>query len=854
MLVAQSIRRGLSGRRNQSSTGSKVIPPDRRFADCLSVCFRLVSIILVIAGLCLLPARAEPPQIKTDADAKALVESDYFLNSAFPDRVKILDEALAGISEEQSPVIWARLTEQKIYAMTSLGNYAAASAFLEEIEGRFFDIAEGQDFYLSALASSAFIYSYAGNVEKALAYTERAQKSEAYKTDPEQQFRLTTPLASIYVNVGYAELGAELLIEFYEANKNVEVNPRLKFGLVSNISYALNQAGQYQKSLEYLNIVSQMITSYEAAGELPEVYLKQMRWHYLSNVAHNRIYLDQFEDLSDIASELESLSDELGSPLLQLRSRYVRAAALYGDGNYTEAADLLVTLINHAEEINSVDLIVDYRKLEVMVLKKLGQSTKALASLEALVEATARLDSQQGRSRLQYLNAQLSLQQKNFEIAELKSSQASSNEIRNRDRITLAVVCGAALILLVLAISLYFTLRKSRVLAAELVVREQEAIRAADVKSQFLANMGHEIRTPLNALLGMTQVLRRKPLDPEVQNSISIMSEFGQMLLAIVNDVLDLSKMDAGKMRIAVSRTSVQSLLKELSNAWEPKIQEKGLTLEIASPGAIPAVLIDPMRVRQCLNNLVSNAVKFTDDGKVSVRTYYDDAVQTLTFEVEDTGVGIPPEHIDKLFEAFEQEDDSTVRRFGGTGLGLSIVRTLTELMGGAVRLDSEPGKGTTAILTLSAPMADDAPEAQTLTAPDGVLEDTSTRALDGPMKFLVVDDHLVNRMIISAFLASDDTEIVEANSASAALEILEADPQFDCILLDNRMPVMDGADLINIIRSSEAGYKDIKIIFITADAMEGDKEKYLNLGADGYVSKPIIREDLINEILRLLK
>lgn len=813
---------------------------------------KLFSILLFCLGFCLQTAYSAPGQVSSDSEAKALIESDLFIKSSFSERLKLLDEAIAELPENIDAVVWARLTEKKLYALITIGNYAHASRFLDEIEDRFFTIAEGEDFYLSALASGAFIYSYAGNIEKALEYAERAQKSDAYKTDTEQQFRLTTSLASIYVNVGYAELGAELLIDFYQTHKDADVAERLRFGLVSNISYALNQAGQYEKSLEYLEVVSALIDEFEAESALPEIDLKQLRWHYLSNVASNRIDLERFEELSDIASTMQRLSAEVGSPLLELRSRYVKAAAHFGEGNYAEAANLLETLIVHAEEINSVDLIVDYQKLKVLVLKKMERYMEALATLEALQDATARLDSQQGRSRLQYLNAQLSLQQKNFQIEELKTNQAISLEMRKRDRITSAILLGCALLFGVLAVSLYLSLRQSRLLAKALVIREQEAIRAADSKSRFLANMSHEIRTPLNALLGITQVLRQKPLGPDIQNSLSTMSDFGQMLLAIVNDVLDLSKIDAGKMKISISRTDVYCLLNELRDAWAPRLEEKGLVLNMSTGSDIPAVNIDPMRVRQCLNNLISNAVKFTDEGAVSIRTSYDSDQETLSFEISDTGIGIPPDRIEQLFEAFEQQDDSTVRRFGGTGLGLSIVRTLADLMGGSIRLQSAPGRGTTAILTLRAPVSPNPVLLKNPTVHGTVRTLPRVDRPSGPIRLLVVDDHAVNRMIISAFLASDTVEIVEAESANAALDILERDPLFDCMLLDNRMPVMDGADLIKVIRTNDTAYRNIRIIFITADAMEGDKEKYLNLGADGYISKPIIREDLIDELQRV--
>lgn len=792
--------------------------------------------------------------VTSDAEAKALISSDYFVESSLTDRLTILDDAIASIPPGTDAGVWARLVGEKVYVLTGVGDFAYASAYLEEVEDKFFDVTKGdEDFYLRALSTGAFIYSYAGDVEKALEYIGRAQDSDAYQKNLPEQFRMTTPIASIYVNVGYAELGADLLIDFYEQNKDADVSPRLFFSLISNIAYALNQAGQYERSLEYLGLLSDLIIQYENSGEMTEVERTQLQWHLLSNVALNRIGLEKFDDLEGIAAQLEALGDHVASPLLQLRSRFVKAAALYGNGRYELAAQELETLISEAEKLNSVDLVIDYQKLNVLVLKKLGRYEDALTALEALEAARAGLDAKQGKSRMQYLNAQLNLQKKNFEIQELTRLNDVTAKLRERDQRTSIVLLVSALILAGFAVLLLLSRRKLKNLASQLAIREREAMNAAEVKTRFLASMSHEIRTPLNALLGITQILQTRNRDAENETYLSVMSDSGQTLLAIVNDVLDLSKIEAGKMTISPVRTDVGALLSRLVNAWELKAEEKGLSLQITKEADIPDVIIDPLRVRQCLSNLISNAIKFTEVGRVSVHAVYDADSECLKFVVDDTGIGIEKDRIESLFEAFEQADDSTSRRFGGTGLGLAIVRMLAEIMGGSVHLESAPGKGTKVTLTVSAQPAEKAVQKVSQTGeetPDGALK---SHSLEEPLRLLVVDDHPVNRMIVRAFLSSPDVEIVEAESGAEALNILSSDSRFHGVLLDNRMPDMDGGSVLKAIRNSQEPVRNIPLIFVTADAMEGDREKYIGMGADGYVPKPVVRHDLVEELRRVI-
>lgn len=789
-------------------------------------------------------------QLRTDMDARNFVASEAFLKTTLSDRLAVLDDAIESLPEDSDPVAWARLTSQKVYVYTGIGDYAAASDFLSEVEDKLLDISEGRDFYLMTLSSGAFIYSYSGEVEKALRYIELAEKSDLYNNDINQQFRMSTPIASVYVNVGYAELGADLLIQFYEENKNADVRPRLVFSLLSNIAYALNKAGEYERALKYLDILSDGIENVEQTSNISDVEQKQLKWHLWSNIALNRIGLEQYDGLSEIADRLEDLGETVGSPLLALRSRFVTAAALYGNGEYEATANLIAELIQEADRLNSVDLLIDFQKLNISALKKLGKYKEALAAHEALDVAKTNLETQQGRARVQYLNAQLSLQKKNFEIQELRQFNEVTTKLRERDRQVSMVFLLSAVLLGVFAIALFLSRRKLKTLAGELALREREAIHAANVKSRFLANMSHEIRTPLNALLGITQILQTKAHDPETAKYLSVLEESGQNLLAIGNDILDLSKIEAGKMTISPEATDVILLLAGLVETWTPKADEKSLALNITQTKSLPEMMVDPLRLRQCLSNLISNAIKFTEEGGITIKADFDAAQEELKLTVQDTGIGIAEDRVEKLFEAFVQEDDSTERRFGGTGLGLSIVNILATEMGGSLRIKSKLGKGTRAELTISA---------KPVTTEQLDLADTAEAApimqenAPGRLRLLVVDDHDINRMVIKAFLEAIDVDIVEAGSGQDALNALKQGTAFDGILLDNRMPDMNGIAVMGKIRSSDAAYKNIPIIFVTADAMEGDREKYLTKGANGYLAKPLIKEVFFAELRRVI-
>jgi len=393
-------------------------------------------------------------------------------------------------------------------------------------------------------------------------------------------------------------------------------------------------------------------------------------------------------------------------------------------------------------------------------------------------------------------------------------------------------------------------LRAAR-LEADAARREAETASAA--KSAFLANMSHEIRTPLNGILGMAQVLAMGELNAEQREQVSTVLESGQTLMALLNDVLDLSKIEAGKLDLSLADADLHQVLSHIRDLWTARADEKGLGLALSFDADMPRQMtFDAVRVQQCVSNLVSNAIKFTEAGRVDILasvTCQPDGDFVVAVSVRDTGIGMDEEASAGLFQPFAQADESISRRFGGTGLGLSITRKLALLMGGDVSVGSEPGNGSEFTVTFKAK-----PSASHRPAASDMLEDEDAQRaalIASRLRILLVDDHPVNRRVASLFLKRFQPTIVEAHNGEEALEALAREP-FDVVLLDMHMPVMDGPAAIKHIRQADADWRSIPVIALTADAMGGDRERYLAMGMSGYLSKPLSERDLVSEILRV--
>ena len=372
-------------------------------------------------------------------------------------------------------------------------------------------------------------------------------------------------------------------------------------------------------------------------------------------------------------------------------------------------------------------------------------------------------------------------------------------------------------------------------------VARETAEAASLIKSQFLANMSHEIRTPLNGVLGMVQAMQMEEATPLQRERLQTIQESGESLLQILNDVLDFSKIEAGKLELAVAEFDVEELSRRAVGMFGDTARAKGVALRVAIGKGVPGTWLgDASRLRQMLMNLLSNAVKFTDFGEVSLQV--DAGPKGLSFTVRDSGVGIAPDQLPKLFAKFSQVDDSATRRFGGAGLGLAICRELALMMKGDIRAESTPGAGSTFRLTL--PLTRVAARAA---APKDVSSAMVMDPNDGrPIRILAAEDNPTNQRVLTALLTPLDVELTLVGNGREAVEAWR-NGKWDLVLMDIQMPEMGGVAATRIIRTAEAqeGLSPSPIVALSANAMSHQVAEYLAAGMTAHVSKPISAQAL---------
>ena len=432
----------------------------------------------------------------------------------------------------------------------------------------------------------------------------------------------------------------------------------------------------------------------------------------------------------------------------------------------------------------------------------------------------------------------------------LERQIATAHELQS-----LELVIGGLIILMVTGVAIYGH-SLGKVMRRQHTAIEQSRIAAEaanEAKSNFLAAMSHEIRTPMNGILGMAQSLKASDLPEDDRRKVATILDSGATLMTVLNDVLDFSKIEAGKFDIVPAPNDIARTAASVVNLFATAAKEKGVALAFQQEDGVPRGLVyDAERVRQCVSNLVSNAIKFTPSGRIDIHISHREisAEEAMVFiAVKDTGIGMAPDVSARLFKAFTQADNSIQRRYGGTGLGLAISLRLAQLMGGGIAVESAPGLGSRFTLTFRAAV-------QTQSAIREVAAPTPADAAPAHglrgRRVLLTDDNAINRQVIKLFLAPQGCVIVEAANGQEALDRLAAQ-EFDLVLLDIHMPVMDGKEAIERIRASGAPWRNVPVIALTADAMTGDREKLIAIGMTDYLSKPVDQRALVARMNHVL-
>jgi signal transduction histidine kinase/CheY-like chemotaxis protein len=537
--------------------------------------------------------------------------------------------------------------------------------------------------------------------------------------------------------------------------------------------------------------------------------------------------------------------------LNQLQAEYLRLRIAIDDARAREVASTEALQLRYDIFVSRVDLLEAGRTAQLVA--GMREYEQVVAAVRAFVTDTDRLLGPQPSAPLD-VQALTGLEQRMatldapIQALVLEASHAVSQRVGRRyDALQELNRTAIALTVLLSLVSLGFAAialgqlrrldarrRALESLAAELHAARGAAESASRAKTAFLANMSHELRTPFQGLLGMLELLGKGALDPVQQRRLGVARDAGSHLLEVLDDLLDISRLEAGTLTLQSEVVALRELLEETRAVMAPSADRKQLDFEVRCSASVPAHLqLDRLRVRQVLFNLLSNAIKFTDRGGVLLEASMDDGM--LVLAVSDTGIGMDDATRARLFQRFSQGDDSTSRRYGGAGLGLEISRNLARMMGGDITVSSAPGAGSRFELRLPADVADAPPVA----APPPSPAASAGAPLRRRLRLLVAEDNEVNREVLAAMIAALGHEAEFAHDGRQALDVA-AGRDFDLVLMDLHMPGMDGIEAARAIRALEGVRSRVPIAALTADAFDDTRARCLDAGMDDFLPKPV--------------
>lgn len=674
--------------------------------------------------------------------------------------------------------------------------------------------------------------------------------------EPRSQAIALQNIGSIYNNAR----AHDRALEYYQrADAAYSDDSALKISSFNNQARIYQALGDYNRALEYFN---RALTIGEELGSS----LLQAR--ILSNVADLYVQRGELRAADNAVARGLALLGENDATGWSKFLYGVKARVELERGDLQAAQDFITRMFgesdgngNHLQAYKTPPYR-DFHETAYKIWRRSGRLDEALHHHEIFKELDDLGRDVAASANTALMGAEFDFASQQLEIEQLRVGQLRRDfelaEARARQRSTIFLgfsVIGALITLFV--VIGYISVRKNRnqiraanrklMEANERLSRTNEALEAANrAKTDFLATTSHEIRTPLNGVLGMADALLRDgQLNEADRDRVETVKVAGEALLAVVNDVLDVAKIESGTLEIEKTRTDLRDVADEVQRIWRQSALDKGVEFSISAEGCPVSVMADGMRLRQILFNLASNAVKFTNRGSVQItfRTNGAGAKQQLRIDVADTGIGIPETEFENIFDTFSQVDQGAARQFGGTGLGLAICRRLARAMGGDVLVASKIGEGS--VFTLLLPLE----EPQYASAESANHADTEeVRSCPKELSdidLLIVEDNPINRKVIEQLLVEVVRSIDLAEDGVEGVDAVQT-KHYDVVFMDKQMPNMDGVTATKTIRALSGPNKDVYIVAVTADAFEGERERLIAQGMDDYVAKPVTQEMLI--------
>jgi signal transduction histidine kinase/FixJ family two-component response regulator len=800
-------------------------------------------------------------------------------NKSLPDTTRLFN-AIYLIRSYDYVMPDSMLYYSKIYKEESVkANYLYGIAFTTVAEGWYYaemgQNNEAMKFYLDAIKPAeesgeprtlAFVYGEVGSgyamiqvIDKASEFLLKSIKIYRDLNDPEREVSRLSNLAYVYVNSGNDQKAMEIefrVINLVDSLKLIESNA--KASALDGLGSIYKRAGKYPESIKAYN---QALKLHELNGNLffyhitlfnmVDFFLSDTLSLYGKEIGDNRksadIALSYLEELESICQNMQDTTT--------LSECYVMSAEAYLEKGEKKKA---LEKVKEAEALkfNDSDLMsmVHFASSLSEIYRKTGEYKKATNYYINLINLMDSLDRVQMAEKVRQLN-------ESFEVEQVQGQLSHKEQQLAKNRVITYLFVALSALIFIMALIIFYFLRQKQKAARLLEVQNHEIEKARNraeqsekFKERFLASMSHEIRTPLNAVIGMTGLLLDEPQPAKTGNYLRNIKQAGEHLTGIINEILDLSKIDAGKLELHEAPFSMKNLLDEIRNLFEVKAKEKDLQLIIHKDELTPDwVLGDAGRIRQVLLNLAGNAIKFTERGSVQLKTtpgLIIDGKVMITFGVEDTGPGIPKELQATIFEEFVQAGQGDDQKVAGTGLGLSIARKLVDRMGGTLTLESEPGKGSVFSFTIPLELSSEKAYITLLKE-----QELSELAMKGNFRILVVEDNPSNQIVTEGMLEKilPESASILAEDGLKALTLLEKE-KFDLVLMDIRMPGIDGYETTRRLRLLDNENSKVPVIALTASVIRADIQRCLESGMNGYVPKPVSRDFLAKTIRDQLK